>query len=123
MESNSHHNLFNNETNRATMTDEQINVAIAAACGWENLHRHPLNPNVWVGENAGMLEEVLDYCTDLNAMHEAEKVLTDDQFKLYSHWVEKLMPNTGFRFLLCATASQRAEAFVRSIGKWEEVQP
>ncbi len=59
-----------------------------------------------------------NYCVDLNAMHEAEKVLTDDQFKWYTYWVEKLMPETGFRFLLCATARQRAEAFVRSLGKW-----
>jgi hypothetical protein len=55
-------------------------------------------------------------------MHEAEKTLTDDQFKWYTHWVEKLMPETKYRCYLCATASQRAEAFVRSLGKWEEVQ-
>lgn len=85
------------------MTNNQINRAIAKAHLKE---RYP--KGYWVR----------DYCNDLNAMHEAEKTLTDDQFKLYSHWVEKLMPNTEFRFLLCATASQRAEAFVRSLGKW-----
>lgn len=110
------------------MTNDQINRAIAEACGWNNkpVVRTNGKGSVWVTEWP-------DYCSDLNAMHEAEKVLSDDQFKLYSHWVEKLMPNTGFRFLLCATASQRAEAFVRSLGKWattedssvvgEEVQP
>lgn len=82
------------------MTNEQINRAIAEACGWQ-----------------------ADYCNDLNAMHEAEKSLTDDQFKWYTYWVEKLMPETKYRCYLCATASQRAEAFVRSLGKWKEVQP
>lgn len=98
------------------MTNEQINRAIAEACGWS------MEDGVWVWTANGIdctYYELWDWANDLNAMHEAEKVLTDDQFKLYSHWVEKLMPETGFRFLLCATASQRAEAFVRSIGKWE----
>lgn len=81
------------------MTNEQINAAIGEVYGWK-----------------------ADYCNDLNSIHEAEKTLTDDQFKLYSHWVEKLMPETGFRFLLCATASQRAEAFLRALDKWKEVQ-
>jgi hypothetical protein len=50
-------------------------------------------------------------------------VLTEDQFKWYTHWLEKLMPNTRYWSLLCAPASRRAEAFLRAIGKWEEVQP
>lgn len=85
------------------MTNDQINRAIAKAHLEE---RYP--KGYWVR----------DYVHDLNAMHEAEKVLTDDQFKWYTHWVEKLMPETKYRCYLCATASQRAEAFVRSLGKW-----
>jgi len=51
-----------------------------------------------------------DYCNDLNAMHEVEKTLTD-------HW-------DGFHFRnhiannVHATARQRAEAYLRTIGKW-----
>jgi hypothetical protein len=111
-------NLFSNETNKAIMTDEQINVAIAAACGWENLHRHPLNPNVWVGENAGMLEEVLDYCTDLNAMHEAEATLGKSLYRM-----EAQLKRMAGAICFHASARQRAEAFLRTVGKWEEVQP
>jgi hypothetical protein len=97
------------------MTDEQINRAIAEACGWkEGVERYV--------QNLPLMKAPPDYCNDLNAMHEAEKTLTDDQFKWYTHWVEKLMPETKYRCYLCATASQRAEAFVRSLGKWEEVQ-
>lgn len=95
------------------MTDEQINRAIAEACGWNNkpVVRTNGKGSVWVTEWP-------DYCDDLNAMHEAEKVLTDDQFKWYTYWVEKLMPETKYRCYLCATARHRAEAFVRSMGKW-----
>ena len=113
------------------MTNDQINRAIAEACGWTNIHdggpwhNHKLwgYPPELPGQGGNAYKYIPDYCTDLNAIHDAEKTLTDDQFKWYTHWVEKLMPETGIRFLLCATASQRAEAFVRSIGKWEEVQP
>jgi hypothetical protein len=99
------------------MTNEQINVAIAQACGWT-----PDNRGLgWLSPHGYYAPEP-DYCNCLNAMHEAEKVLTGSQFKLYSHWVENLMPHSGIRFLLCATASQRAEAFLRTVGKWEEVQ-
>jgi hypothetical protein len=97
------------------MTNQQINRAIAEACGWkESVERYV--------QNLPLMKAPPDYCNDLNAMHEAEKTLTDDQFKWYTHWVEKLMPETKYRCYLCATASQRAEAFVRSLGKWEEVQ-
>lgn len=82
------------------MINEQINAAIGELHGWQ-----------------------ADYCGDLNAMHDAEKMLTEDQFKMYTHWLEKLMPDTRYRSLLCAPASRRAEAFLRTLGKWEEAQP
>jgi hypothetical protein len=82
------------------VTTDEINRAIGELYGWQ-----------------------ADYCGDLNAMHEAEQMLTEDQFKMYTHWLEKLMPNTEYRSLLCAPSSRRAEAFLRAMGKWEEVQP
>lgn len=99
------------------MSNEQINRAIAELCNWG------VKPVVHIDDKGIRVREHPAYCMDLNAMHEAEKVLTDDQFKWYTYWVEKLMPETKYRCYLCATARQRAEAFVRSIGKWEEVQP
>lgn len=102
------------------MSEQEINEAIAEACGRER------NPDGgWYPDNGLRVgtQAIPDYCTDLNAMHEAEKVLTEDQFKMYTHWLEKLMPNTEYRSLLCAPSSRRAEAFLRAMGKWEEVQP
>lgn len=86
------------------MTDEQINQRIAEACGWAHPTVEPFAyPN---------------YCTDLNAMHEAEKVLTGDQRSIfYPRWLGGFMSRTG---PIYATASERAEAFLRTLGKWEE---
>lgn len=59
-----------------------------------------------------------DYLNDLNAMHEAEKVLTEDQARNYSELLR------GFQVVhfgaIHATASQRAEAFLRTLGLWED---
>ena len=65
-----------------------------------------------------------DYLGDLNAMHAAEKMLDTDKLKLrYQMNLMKPMKattNPGATFLLFhATAAQRAEAFLRTIGKWE----
>jgi hypothetical protein len=101
------------------MTDEQINAAIAQECGWENVCQHPKNPNVWVGKHWSLLQEVPDFCIDLNAMHEAEKVLTREQINAFC---EKLFPTNycGVWWSIHATARQRAEAFLRTLGKWED---
>jgi hypothetical protein len=86
------------------MTNEQINAAIAEACGWDH---KPINCG---GAN---------YCTDLNAMHEAEKYLdTDELFRGYYLALYDVTQST--RWPIHATARQRAEAFLRTLGKWEE---
>lgn len=106
------------------MTDEQINVAIAEACGWGCLA-----PDVWhngiVGYSKDTYEivrsRIPNYCADLNAMHEAEKMLGDQAIRReYTHILSRIV-NGGIRFdAIHATARQRAEAFLRTIGRWEE---
>jgi len=83
------------------MTDEQINAVIARAL---NADEH------W------MIQK--DYCHDLNAMHEAEKAF--DCPELYEGNLIKVCG--GVQYMWHATACQRAEAFLRTLGKWEEVQ-
>jgi hypothetical protein len=83
------------------MTDEQINQRIETV-----LHRN----EHWIISR--------DYCTDLNAMHEAEESLTDDQLWRMARNIERNDEQWYFR----ATARQRAEAFLRTLGKWEEEQ-
>ena len=58
-----------------------------------------------------------DYLNDLNAMHDAEKVLTSSQMAPYVDSIQEM--NERWATPAFATAAQRAEAFLRTIGKWE----
>ena len=144
------------------MTDEQINAAIAEACGWKP---HRRSWKLSKGKNGHVLdyfetkeaaEEYLqicrrntadwlnefdvfevavkppNYCTDLNAMNEAEETLTEEQWDvMFGYLVSIRWRNAndyerrglGLQKRLSpsrATARQRAEAFLRTLGKWEE---
>lgn len=94
------------------MTARQINAAIAEACDIVAKDEYgPLyqTPDGWV-------VDCPNFATDLNAMHEAEKALPVKKFPLY---VKKLM-KLNFGDPIHAAARQRAEAFLRALGKWEE---
>jgi hypothetical protein len=106
------------------MTDEQINAAIAEACGWTDVtasHRSGRAPKAdYVG-----YEFYPNYCTDLNAMHEAEKVLAPKNWNNFSekwHDYYKNLRRGDAGRAIHATARQRAEAFLRALGKWEDAK-
>ena len=97
------------------MTPEQQRIAIAEVCGWKTGYR---DPEAW--------HPLPDYLNDLNAMREAEKVLTPTEFEAY-RWIlwglcKQPQVTEWNRAYLSATAVQRAEAFLRTIGRWEETQ-
>ena len=111
------------------MTDEQINAAIAEACGWMDVWRAPNASETacFVGTSAsGEFAPAPNYCTDLNAMHEAEKTLTKEQVREYQCYMYDMaceINNTCGRWMpYSATARYRAEALLKTLGKWEEVQ-
>jgi hypothetical protein len=105
------------------MTDEQINAAIAEACGWTDFAVHPEFGLMGTPPDTHGLRTAVDWYTiDLNAMHEAEKVLNDANMFVMAHHIERLVSAKGQHYFH-ATARQRAEAFLRTLGKWEEVQP
>lgn len=67
---------------------------------------------------------VPDYLSDLNAMHEAEKTLTIQSNARYELELCAAVDASGrdsdiWHYVLTATAAQRAEAFLKTIGKWE----
>lgn len=107
------------------MTDEQINLAIHKAVGFEwnddrkLWERHANKARV-------VSHQPFYYASDLNLMHEAEKVLMQNNNWRMGEYEARLfnsveeMNNVSLYFH--ATARQRAEAFLRTIGKWEEVQ-
>jgi len=108
------------------MSPDKQNIAIAQACGvvskdhWGHLYK----------TEQGYARDCPDYVYDLNAMHEAEKVLTSEyqpakgesQWSDYLGWLGFCGENKTREIYECVTASaaQRAEAFLRTIGKWEE---
>jgi hypothetical protein len=68
-------------------------------------------------------EVIPNYCTDLNAMHEVEKTLVQEvEWVKYSVQLAKVTQAEWSDDMdyVCATARQRAEAFLRTLGKWEE---
>ncbi len=106
------------------MKPEQQRIKIAEACGWtlceyvESIGLAkgfpPLNNPPSYGTYENGIAELPDYPNDLNAMHEAEKVLDYNQLR-------EMEDSVSFQFAVYpfhATASQRAEAFLRTIGKW-----
>lgn len=99
-------------------------IAIAESFGW-----HHIQNDEW-GQVRGLpANEILvtnciftnlpNYLEDLNAMHEVEKALDDHQWEVYWYILARITP--GRPTSVChATASQRAEAYLRTIGKWKE---
>lgn len=99
------------------MNKEQQRIAIAEACGWK--------PNPFEMDMCGQVfpQSPPDYPNDLNAMHEAEKVLNYEQLADMAEFIgvdADQAPADSWNILLRATAAQRAEAFLRTINKWEE---
>ena len=108
------------------MKPEQQRIKIAEACGWKNI-KMGMNGITLLGGIGGRRKPIPDYLNDLNAMHEAEKVLTVAQRIAYANQigvglsggsVGRAIPN--WWFIHEATAAQRAEAFLRTLGLWEE---
>lgn len=95
------------------MTDEQINKAIAEACGWTDCNEYIGKPPIKKMDQYN--RSLPNYSGCLNAMHEAESMLTYDQFDKYHFQLFKKMLRPYH-----ATAAQRAEAFLRTLEKWEE---
>jgi len=102
------------------MTDEQINAAIAEACGWRAVTINGGSGFYKGFDNGSELRPDLpDYVNDLNAMHEAEATLTEDQLWIMARQIER---NWEDQWYFRATARQRAEAFLRTLDKWEETK-
>jgi hypothetical protein len=101
------------------MTDEQINAAIAEACGWTDFVVHPEFGLMGTPPDTHGLRTAVDYYTaDLNAMHEAEKGMEAKTSMMFGGWL--LAVCKGKNATWHATARQRAEAFLKTLGKWDD---
>ena len=120
------------------MTPEAQRIAIAEACGYSDVsfdHMEQVDIDSrsiqmwtqWMGEKHGVRIQVPAYVNDLNAMHEAEKVLNHtDRYQFGKALCSLLKIDTDggldvvdIYYACHATAAQRAEAFLRTLGKWE----
>lgn len=125
------------------MTNEQINIAIAEACGWtclgqvEGCKPHGYPPDARKPTTKELIKgygpspwDVPDYTADLNACHELEKMLDDKQLARYAQQIigsarrKMNIPDHESHypvpFIISATARQRCEAYLRTLGKWKE---
>jgi hypothetical protein len=114
------------------MTPEAQRIAIAEACGWKYnsaVDFWERNGSALIHGDKGKPTHLPDYLLDLNAMHEAEKVLTPAQRErfriLLDQAVHKGFYQDGTHHSpdrSSATAAQRAEAFLRALKLWHETR-
>jgi hypothetical protein len=115
------------------MNKNKQRIKIAEACGWTHIHsetdfnpdnarfsylagKHPLDSDKG-NDYCYYKLEVPDYLNDLNAMHEAEKVILHDNGAEYARNLLKIVPHGDW--MHTATAAQRAEAFLKTVELWE----
>ena len=94
-------------------------IAIAKACGWK-IKYTTTNVGVPFGTDPsdGLQDHVPDYLNDLNAMHEAEEILDDNQWEYYWYQLHRITP--GRPTCVChAKAALRAEAFLKTLSLWK----
>ncbi len=105
------------------MNPTEIDIAIHEALG----HRvEPCTCTRPSGKDAATGKHVPNYHGDLNAMHEAEATMDKDECFLYHDTLRQNLPSRADMkvraelWTFHATAAQRAEAFLRTVGKWKE---
>jgi hypothetical protein len=101
------------------MKDEELNKTIAKAINWKpftlsfDMQGNPIEG--W--------DKVPNFCGDLNLMNDVEKTLSDEQYKLYhsflfnDSYVDGKINIESRRNYISASARQRAEAFIRTLGE------
>jgi hypothetical protein len=108
------------------MTDQEINIAIAEACGWIKCRL------AIKGAGGGIRQPTAygfppkrnyeapcpDYLKDLNAMHEAVLAMPQDWQDRFT--IELTRHCGSHKLAVNASARQRAEVFLRTLRKWKE---
>jgi hypothetical protein len=113
------------------MTKYKQRAAIAEACGWifkpdefgwsfAKINKE----GPWCKYVKSERKPFPNYPNDLNAMHEAENILSEAQRLQYWWALYEIVDDSGDNTenlinATCATAAQRAEAFLKTIGKWK----
>lgn len=122
------------------MTDNEINMAVAEACGWTSVHYSEARgtcSGYSPGESCLGYFQIPDYANDLNACREVwaseikGKETLEDIFTIQQGVACGLencgvdqpnLSNADIAIVSNATARQRCEAFLKMMGKWKENQ-
>lgn len=112
------------------MTDEEINIKIAEACGWEDrgsfdhmfpenhLYRRQLNDGSGGYEYSS--QKKFNYCNDLNAIAEAEKHLSEEQLEAMNTRIWDATMKT--KYIWQVSARQRAMALIEAVDYCKEAK-
>lgn len=109
------------------MSPQSQRIAIAESCGWRRTSSVSGIAEAWIdGPEYNTL--LPDYLNDLNAMHEAEKTLdAEAQYRFINNLADILKEGSDWmRWPPCignvfrAASAQRAEAFLKTIGEWDD---
>jgi len=113
-------------TVKTKLSDSEINALVAEKVAGLTVERTKHGPIercrlVVGGEDFGpWTQELPDYVNGLNAVHEAEKKLTEDQWAVYCRTLNELVCGCGHNmvcgYTVSATARQRCLALLKSKG-------
>lgn len=100
------------------MTTDEQNMAIAKALNW----RPTVDGGICWDNKGKPIVAPPYYTNDLNAMHEAERVLTMEQCGAFEAALQAsdALPYPAGLNVWHATAAQRAEAFLKTLNLWKE---
>lgn len=108
------------------MKPKKQRVAIAKACGWrfwpDDISNHWTHPKDTGHGLMFSLSEPPHYLYSLDSMSQAEKTLlamSDDTFEHYIQELSRVVDLEG-GYYITATAPQRAQAFLKTLGLWVE---
>ncbi len=112
------------------MNEQEQRIAIAEICGWKWDDKTVWSPDgsrtarTNLANYRAPLEEFFpDYLHDLNAMHEAEEHAPSNYWNTLADLVGyggMSITSQNLKRIAQATAAQRAEAFLRTVGMWED---
>lgn len=112
------------------MKPERQRIAIAEERGYRWLNDYDSSRRGWWVDGDGyLIDPPPDYLNDLNAIAQAEATLdgtaeamayVDNLERVIDKQNSSYAPCVGRYRLVTATAAQRAEAFLKTINKWED---
>jgi hypothetical protein len=113
------------------MSPEAQRIALAEVCGWTLRKWSGTSMGtMWHHPDGAPMGFLPDYLNSLDAVHEAEKVLIDKRAycehlanAVYSEGAAHRNLLAGGFCFATASAGARAEAFLRTIGQWQDDQP